>query len=69
MNLDNLQKFRQSKGISYQKMAQELGITFQSYWMIENGKRGMSYEMAIKIANILETTPDNIFLNNNLTTG
>ncbi len=68
MNLENLQKVRLEKKVSYQEMAHKLGITFQSYWMIENGKRGMSYEMAIKIAGALETTPDKIFLKENLTT-
>lgn len=68
MNLDNLKVLREKKHISYQSMAEKLGVSFQYYWMIENGKRGLSYEMAVKIAKILDTTPDNIFLNINLTT-
>lgn len=67
MNLNNLKKFREEKNISYQLMAEKLNVSFQYYWMIENGKRGLSYEMAIQIATILGTTPDNIFLNNDLT--
>jgi len=67
VNLNNLKLLRESKGRSYQDMATFLDVSFQYYWMIENGKRRLSYEMAVKIAEALETTPDNIFLNNNLT--
>lgn len=67
MNLNNLKVLREREGISYQKMAEELDVSFQYYWMLENGKRGLSYEMAIKIAKILGMTPDNIFLSNDLT--
>ena len=69
MNLENLQVLRIKKGISYQEMSEKLKVSFQYYWMIENGKRGLSYEMAINIAAILGTTPDEIFLFNNLTPG
>lgn len=67
MNLKNLRVVRNEKGLSYQDMASKLGVSFQSYWMIENGKRGLSYETAIKIAEALGTTPDEIFLNTKLT--
>lgn len=68
MNLNNLKILRESKELSYQHMAEKLDVSFQHYWMIENGKRGLSYEMAIKIAKVLGTTPDKIFLIPNLTT-
>ncbi|MED4699648.1 helix-turn-helix transcriptional regulator [Lysinibacillus capsici] len=67
MNLANLKVLREKKNISYQSMADNLDVSFQYYWMIENGKRGLSYEMAIRIAQVLGTTPDKIFLNNDLT--
>ncbi|MEK4026333.1 MULTISPECIES: helix-turn-helix transcriptional regulator [Sporosarcina] len=67
MKLENLQIVRKKNGLSYQDMASKLGVSFQSYWMIENGKRGLSYETAIKIAEILGTTPDKIFLSEDLT--
>lgn len=69
MNLDNLRKLREHKNISCKSMAAKLDVSFQYYWMIENGKRGLSYEMAIRIAKILGTTPDKIFSSSNLTTG
>lgn len=67
MNLVNLKVQREKNNISYQIMAEKLGVSFQYYWMIENGKRGLSYEMAVKIAKVLGTTPDKIFLSNDLT--
>lgn len=67
MNMDNLKILRERKHISYQSMANMLDVSLQYYWMIENGKRGLSYEMAVKIAKVLDTTPDYIFLDNNLT--
>lgn len=67
MNLDNLKVLREGKHVSYQSMADKLEVSFQYYWMIENGKRGLSYEMAVKIAKVLGTTPDNIFLSSSLT--
>lgn len=69
MKLENLQIVRTKIGLSYQDMASELGVSFQAYWMIENGKRGLSYETAIRIAKVLGTTPDKIFLSEELTVG
>ena len=69
MNLNNLKVLREREDYSYQNMADQLNVSFQYYWMIENGKRKLSYEMAIKIAKILGTTPDKIFLTRDLTTG
>lgn len=60
--LENLKKIREDSGLSYKEMAIELGVTTQYYWMIENGKRGLSYEMAINISKIFKMTPDEIFL-------
>lgn len=68
MNLNNLKVLREREDFSYQNMADKLNVSFQYYWMIENGKRKLSYEMAIKIAKILGTTPDKIFLTKDLTT-
>lgn len=68
MNLENLKVLREKKNFSCKYMANRLEVTVPYYWMIENGKRGLSYEMAVKIARILDTTPDNIFLTTNLTT-
>ena len=42
-------------------MAEKLGVSKPFYWQIENNKRRLSYEMAIKIANIFGLKPDDIF--------
>ena len=42
-------------------MAIKLGISKPFYWQIENGKRNLSYKMAIKIASIFNMKPDDIF--------
>ncbi|MGP7819798.1 helix-turn-helix transcriptional regulator [Niallia sp. 01092] len=57
-----LREVRKKNGYTYQKMADKLGITKSYYWQIENGKRGLSYDQAVKIASIFQKTPDEIFL-------
>lgn len=46
---------------SYQDMANLLHISKTYYWQIENNKRRLSYSMALKIAQIFDTTPDILF--------
>ena len=42
-------------------MAEKLNISKPYYWQIEHGHRRLTYEMAIKIANIFNSKPDDIF--------
>ena len=44
-------------------MAEILEISKPYYWQIEHGQRRLTYEMAVKIANIFNTKPDDIFYN------
>ena len=69
MILEKLKKMRESKGLTYQQVADEVGITKEYYWMIENGKRGLTYPLAVKIAAVFKSSPDYIFLDNELTRG
>lgn len=69
MALDKLKQMRIDEGFTYKMVADEIGVTKEYYWMIENGKRRLSYELAVKIARVFNTSPDNIFLDNKLTTG
>lgn len=69
MVLEKLREFRQIEGFTYQQVADEVGISKEYYWMIENGKRRLSYELSVKIAKVFKVNPDDIFLNNKLTTG
>ena len=59
--MQELKNVRQNKNFSCREMAEQLNISKPFYWQLENNKRRISYEMAFKIANILETTPDALF--------
>ena len=52
---------RMKNGFTCADMAIKLGISKPFYWQIENGKRSLSYKMAIKIASIFKMRPDDIF--------
>ncbi|MFT8323224.1 MAG: helix-turn-helix transcriptional regulator [Bacillus sp. (in: firmicutes)] len=62
MYREKLRELRTKNGYTYQKMADKLGITKSYYWQIENEKRGLSYEQAVKIASIFQKKPDEVFL-------
>ena len=59
--MNKLKELRELKKFTHQMMANHLNISKSFYWQLENGKRRLSYNMAVKIADILKTTPDNIF--------
>jgi len=67
MNLKKLNELRLEREMTYQQVADLIGVSKEHYWFIENGKRGLSYEMAIKIAKVFNKTPDDIFFDNKLT--
>ncbi|MBD9085482.1 XRE family transcriptional regulator [bacterium] len=50
------------KGLTIYDMSKKIGISASHYYLIENKKRNLTYEMAIKIANIFQKKPDDIFL-------
>lgn len=59
--IDKLQIIRNEKNITYKSMAEMLGVSKTFYWQIENGKRRLTYELAKRIANVLNMKPDDIF--------
>lgn len=59
--MKKLKELRKAKKLTHQMMANSLNISKPFYWQIENNKRRLSYDMAIKIADILNTKPDEIF--------
>ena len=59
--MNNLKKIRAKHKLTHQTMADTLKISKSFYWQIENDKRRLTYDMAIKIADIFKTTPDEIF--------
>ncbi|MGM0341634.1 helix-turn-helix transcriptional regulator [Enterococcus sp. AZ007] len=67
MVLQNLESVRKQQGLTFQQVADQAGLTKEFYWMIEKGKRKLSYENAVKIASVFGKEPDDIFLNSELT--
>lgn len=59
--MNELKKIRVSNGFSMQYMANILDISKTFYWQIENGRRRLSYVMAVKIAEIFSLKPDDLF--------
>lgn len=52
---------RLEKGYTHKAMAEMLNISKSYYCQLENGNRTLSYMLAYKIANILDTKPDDLF--------
>ncbi len=59
--MNKLKELRKSKGYTLQQMGDMLNISKIYYWQLENNKRRLYYEMAVKIAEIFNKKPDNIF--------
>lgn len=64
---NTLRDIRLKNQMTFQQVADGAGITKEYYWQIENGKRGLSYELAVKIASVFSKRPDEIFLQDELT--
>jgi putative transcriptional regulator len=65
--LEKLKVIRNEKGLTCKQVADLVGISKEYYWMIENGKRRLTYDLAVKIAKVFDTSPDDIFLDSKLT--
>lgn len=59
--MSKLKETRNKHKLTHQTMADTLKISKAFYWQIENNKRRLSYDMAIKIANIFKMRPDELF--------
>ena len=57
----SLKELRNRKKLTNRDMAQKLGISTPFYCQIENGSRRLSYDMAVRIAEIFEKKPDKLF--------
>ena len=62
---NELKNLRAENKYTIYDMAKMLNISSSHYSLLENKKRNLSYEMAIKIAKIFKTKPDEIFLKKN----
>ncbi|MGG2105505.1 helix-turn-helix transcriptional regulator [Lysinibacillus pakistanensis] len=67
MIITKLKNMREEENLTYQQVADEVGISKEYYWMIENGKRRLTYELAVKISRVFKSSPDYIFLDSELT--
>lgn len=67
MILTKLQQLRKDNQLTCQQMADQTGLSKEYYWMLENGKRNLSYPNAVKIARVFKKEPDDIFLSSELT--
>lgn len=61
--INKLRDLRVKNNLTYQDMADKLGICKAYYWQIENGNRNLYYDLAKKIAAIFDLKPDDIFYN------
>ncbi len=59
--MNTLKERRMASGYSCRQMAMKLNISKTFYWQIENDKRRMSYDMAVKIADVFKLKPDDLF--------
>jgi len=67
MVLKKLEEIRKDSGKTFQDVANHAGLTKEFYWMIEKGKRKLSYENSVRIALVFGKEPDDIFLESELT--
>lgn len=56
-----LRQERKLKNLTIYDMARILNITPVYYYLIENEKRNLYYDLAIKISDIFNMKPDDIF--------
>ena len=56
-----LKEIRTKNKITSDQMAKMLNISKPYYSQIENERRGLSYNLALKISNIFNLKPDDIF--------
>ena len=59
--LEQLIKLRREKNYTCAYMGKRLNMSTAFYCQIENGKRGLYYSMAKKIAKIFNLKPDELF--------
>lgn len=59
--MNKLKELRKINKLTCQDIANRLNISKCFYWQIENSKRKLSYEMAVRIAKIFNKKPDDIF--------
>lgn len=64
-NMDKLKEIRKQRNYTIYDMAKLLKITPSFYSQIENKKRRLFYDTAVKISAIFNMKPDELFYTNN----
>ena len=62
---EKLKEIRKKKGFTQKQIAEQLNITISFYSQIENKKKRLYYDTAIKIADIFNMCPDQLFYTKN----
>ena len=60
--LAKFRELRKKKGVNLDTVAKELNVSKAYVSMVETGKRSLDYQMAINMAKIFDSTPDELFL-------
>ncbi len=56
-----LQNLRKENNLSYEDVAKQVGICKAYYWQIEHGNRRLYYDLSLKIAQVFNLKPDELF--------
>lgn len=56
-----LEALRLQYGLTYQEMADKVGVCKSYYWQLEHNNRRLYYDVAKKIASVFSLKPDDIF--------
>ena len=59
--MKNLKEIRINNNLTVVEISKLIGISPTYYWQIENKKRRLYYELAVKIARVFNKKPDEIF--------
>lgn len=60
---NNIYRFRKAKGYTQEEMASRLGTSVTTYRSIESGKTNLIHPMVHKIADVLEISEEDLFIN------
>ena len=63
---NKLREFRYKNNMTLQEVANKVGISKAFYCQLENGKRRLLYETAIRIASVFNVKPDYLFYDDTL---
>lgn len=63
-----LKETRYKKHMTAREVSERVGISKAFYCQIENGKRRMSYELAVKISTVFKVKPDYLFYDDMVST-